>query len=86
MSELDILTDNLKALKLNSFIDGLSELTDKELSDNLISTLLRISYNEINQRQLTAQQTILKTSGMAMVKKIEEFDFSFNTSIAEKKN
>ena len=43
-----------------------------------------MTYNEIKQRQLTAQQTMLKTSCIQVVKKIEEFDFSFNTSIPEK--
>lgn len=85
MNNANLLKEQLSILKLENFIIEIDKLENDSSYEKIISILLPIATEEIELRKTKAQSTMLKTAGMPVIKRIEDFDFSFNHSIPEQK-
>jgi len=75
--------NNLKMLKLKSIYDNIEHFTNEAINTKLSYTdfLLYITQYEIDERRNKRREAGLKKSNMGRIKKIEEFDWSFNPCI-----
>jgi DNA replication protein DnaC len=80
------LAEQLKELRLKYVEQGLPDLMEQARLHSLTSDafLKRVLSLEIEGRKTTAQYKRLKTARLPMRKTLEEFDFSFQSSLNER--
>ena len=85
MDKLIKLKESMGKLKLDSFYNSIINEYSDIASGDVIQMLINLSSREIDNRDSKAKVQMLKTSGFPSVKRIEEFDFDFNTQINKTK-
>ncbi|MFL0246234.1 IS21-like element helper ATPase IstB [Candidatus Clostridium stratigraminis] len=86
MEKLELIKDYSKTLKLNYLNANAAKIIENADSKDLSyqDLLLDILKNEINLKDVRAQERLLKNAGFPMIKHLEEFDFNFQKSITSK--
>lgn len=85
MENLVRLKESMAILKLDSFYDNIVNNYSEIADEDVIKMLFDLSNREIENRNNKAKTQMLKTSGFPSVKRVEEFDFDFNTQINKNK-
>lgn len=86
MEKLELIRDYAKDLNLNYLKINVSKIIENADAADLSyqDLLLSILKNEINLKDKKAQERRLKNAGFPVLKRIEDFDLSFQKSITQK--
>jgi DNA replication protein DnaC len=83
-ADREILEQNLKKLKLRHVRDKLEEINELALQEepSYLDFLAYLIQEEINGREATQRQRRLKAARFPAWRTLEQFDFSFQTSVS----
>lgn len=82
---IDTVKTQLKQLRLSTAVNELGEVLDTQKKAVSLSWLSELLEREISARRENSLRTRIKQAGFPEITTLENFDWSFNPSIDEKK-
>lgn len=85
MSEFNKLIDNFSKLKLDIFTEELINEYSNKLDDDICTILVEATNKEIKFKEDRAKQQMIKTAAFPVHRTLDEYDFTFNSSVDKNK-